>query len=854
MEITKRHMVVTLLALLLVPAAAFSQNQSAAPERGYIEFGFRGITGTVDGRTNLGGVPFSNGFRPNVLSSGINTYRDYRNGFYIPRSSMFMDHFLGTNSYFSFQGASAGLASPGSTLTRDQSYLATLGQYGLYKLQFSWDQTPHIFSGTTRSLYTQTSPGVWKFNGNRAALDAARVANNATALFNALNPQIANTWLDVQSNIRRNGGGRASWDINPDWNVAFLFSRETQVGRRPHGMCFGNSPSCVWAEIPENLDYATNTMKVSTDFRRKLGEIQFGYSRQSFDNRIPSMLVENPFSNNTNSATVTANGQMGLYPDNHAQNLLLGGALHVGPMHFMSSISPGWESQNDPFVPYTTNTFLLNQTGAAAPIPLPVSSLDGKRQTLAMNYSLVVNPFKSVELVARYRHYDYNNNTAEHVFNPFVNDLAAEAQLFVPGGSGQETIEFVGIGGVKGSECRGVCNPPFSFHTRDIDLGGTWFFAKKSSVKLQYVRQWFDRRHRDVEQTIENTFKAAVDLKPTTDLTLRISAAHQNREPQDGEYEWFLIPGTQRPDEGFRIRNRVDLLAQYDVTSRLSISGFFVTTQDDFNRRDRLTSLSPLGDPSLVTTGPTGARPTPIYGPYYVYGPLDYRNWNLGADFDYLLGENVTLFGEYSRERITNRLVSRQRSANTASQVGCPAPAGAPVARVKDCDPINDWMMSSKDIVDAYFVGADFAFHKKLNVSLYYSLAAAQGTMSSDGVNCQVGKGPNAFCRDNFPNWTLDSAANPVVTFDFPETVTRLHEVTAVAKFKLTDKLIPKFEYRYQRFDSKDFQTSMMNPYAYVGPLIDPAGTTGLQRMLFLGADTPGYRAHIFKATLEYHF
>jgi len=84
--------------------------------------------------------------------------------------------------------------------------------------------------------------------------------------------------------------------------------------------------------------------------------------------------------------------------------------------------------------------------------------------------------------------------------------------------------------------------------------------------------------------------------------------------------------------------------------------------------------------------------------------------------------------------------------------------------------------------------------------------------------------------------------------------VTRLHEVTTVAKFKLTNNLIPRFEYRFQRYNNRDFQTSVMNPYAYAGPAIDPAGTTGLQRMLFLGADTPGYKAHVFSATLEYHF
>jgi opacity protein-like surface antigen len=93
-----------------------------------------------------------------------------------------------------------------------------------------------------------------------------------------------------------------------------------------------------------------------------------------------------------------------------------------------------------------------------------------------------------------------------------------------------------------------------------------------------------------------------------------------------------------------------------------------------------------------------------------------------------------------------------------------------------------------------------------------------------------------------------------VVTFNFPDNMSRLHEVTAVAKINLTRNLSPKVEYRYQRFDFRDFQTSVMNPFAYAGPLVDPAGATGLHRMLFLGADTPGYKAHVLTVTLEYRF
>ncbi|MBI3209320.1 MAG: MtrB/PioB family outer membrane beta-barrel protein [Candidatus Solibacter usitatus] len=366
-------------------------------------------------------------------------------------------------------------------------------------------------------------------------------------------------------------------------------------------------------------------------------------------------------------------------------------------------------------------------------------------------------------------------------------------------------------------------------------------------MKLLYARQWFDRKHRDVGQTIEDSYKFAVDLKPGKDFTFRISGARQNREPQETEYEWFLLPGTQRPDEGFRRRNRVDLLTQYDLTGRLSVSGFFATTQDNFNRRSDLTSLVPLGDPSLVKI--TTARPTPAYGPYYVYGVLRDFGWNWGGDFDYLLSQNVTLFGEYARERASHHMVSRQRSRNTASQLGCPSVVGA-----NDCDPINDWFTLTRGIVDTYTVGADLSLHKRLNVSMYYSLAASKDNSFTDGVNCQIGAGPNDYCRTNFTNWMLDSAVNRVVTFSFPETVNRLHEVDVFAKFQLSKSLYPKFEYRFERVDYKDFQTSVMNPTAYVGPVIDPAGTTGLQRMLFLGADTPGFKVHVFKATLEYRF
>ena len=58
------------------------------------------------------------------------------------------------------------MTSPGSkyfldvqsnnAIYRDQSYLATFGAWNRFKMQFRYDEIPHTYSNTTRTLYTET--------------------------------------------------------------------------------------------------------------------------------------------------------------------------------------------------------------------------------------------------------------------------------------------------------------------------------------------------------------------------------------------------------------------------------------------------------------------------------------------------------------------------------------------------------------------------------------------------------------------------------------------------------------------------------------------------------------------------
>src|SRR6266542_83951 len=170
MKMTKQ-ITFALVALVLVPAAVFAQAE-LQPALGSVEFGVRHVWGDVYGRPDL---PFS----PDLFTSKLNEYSDLRNDFFIRSFSLRTDDVLGSNKFLSLQSQ--------SSLYRNQSYLATLGEYNRFKIQFRFDQIPHIYTNTARTLYTQTSPGVFTLPLIiRSSLRAASSTGTATQIANTL--------------------------------------------------------------------------------------------------------------------------------------------------------------------------------------------------------------------------------------------------------------------------------------------------------------------------------------------------------------------------------------------------------------------------------------------------------------------------------------------------------------------------------------------------------------------------------------------------------------------------------------------------------------------------------------------
>lgn len=855
---------------LTVTAQTQTQNQEQSPDNtqgkgedkthavdkgtdhGYVDFGARFATGDVYGRPDL---PFS----PVLKTSKFNEYRDVRNGFFLRRADVRFDNILNTKNYVSLQTSKA--------VYRDQSYLASFGEYGRFLVQFRYDEIPHIYSNTTRTLFTQASPGLYVYP---ALIRQTLQATSSTNLPSVIDSQVVPQMNFITPQILRQGGTASfSYAVTPHWNLNAMYFRESERGDRPIGLIMNSSPSAsatsgFGMELPEPIRYYNNLVRVGVDYGQKSWTVAGAYIGSFFQNDIHQLTWDNPFMFTGETTKTPLTGRMALYPDNQANYANFAGATDVGKyLRLTASITPGWLRQNEPFLPYSTNT-AINTCGPGGNVActslsaLPEGSLHGSTQTLAMNYTLVSTIWKSVELKANYRHYDYNDNTSVFTFTPAQGDASDPD----PGGH---------------------VNTPFGFNRKNLELTGNWYFAKKSSAKVGYEAEWMDRSHRDAAHSLENSVFAAVDWVPIKDLLFRASYRHSDRKPDNYQDELASDPVTGAPvpcsdvtnvnftgdqrchrrfDEAARLRDRADGLLQYAPSDKLTFSVFAGTLQNNYNRSGGTNSPTALN--FLTGTAATTS-------PYYLYGLLKDISYNIGFDADYALSTQATLFAEYSHEKNYTRMISRNRS---------PVSPPGTILTCTGCDSANnDWESLTREPVDIYSLGIDLYLGKKTSLTTYYSLSAAKANVLTHPLgDPAIVTGPDAFVL------TGTSAA-----VDYPQTTSRLHDYAVVFKYKLTENLTPRVEYRYQQWDNRDYQTSPMTPYMGCvspipnGPPVTNAvpgcttpilltntpnpgtspspfypgfvvGDTNAARYLFLGVDQPSYHAHTIMATLEYRF
>ncbi|HLN80095.1 MAG TPA: MtrB/PioB family outer membrane beta-barrel protein, partial [Thermoanaerobaculia bacterium] len=552
------------------------------------------------------------------------------------------------------------------------------GRYRLFverepvRIKIDYNRIPHRFGNGGRTLLEETRPGVLEMSdtiqrAHQTALEQQFAANRNGITFpflsNLVAPslQAANT-VDLALLRER---GNAQIDLYPGkpFSVRLNYFQEKRTGNRAAGTSFGFGNV---VETPEPIDYRTEEFGASAEYGQSWGLIRGAVRYNTFKNPINTLTFDNPFrvTDATDPSAYTApgsgsiggasRGRIDLSADNEALTGALGFQVRLpANSRFTADISASRWTQDDRFMPFSTNSAITTPVVVTDINSLPERSLDGEINVVSQSYFFSSRPIPKLGLTARYRIYDLNNDTRRIEFPGYVRFDAV-----------WEDIPRISVPYAY-KVSRGDATVSYDFGPLDLEGG------------YRYLK--WNREFRETRETTENTFIVAANLRMLGWAQLR--ASYETGERDHGAYnldrsehasyaepeDIGILPSLRRFDQAKRDVDRFFGLLQLTPGGDFTVSLSYLFSEEDYRRE-------PVVDAS-------GLR----------YGLVDSKSQSFTAEADYSPGDRWSLYGFYTREKISNFLRGRQSGATPST------------------NPLDDWTSDMDDKVDSFGGGATVA-------------------------------------------------------------------------------------------------------------------------------------------------
>jgi len=485
---------------------------------------------------------------------------------------------------------------------KDQRFHASFFGGGKVKASFTWDQIPMNLSNSTRTPYTVAAPGVLRVDG----LMQAGIQNGLLGIAD-LAATSATTELHSYRHV-------AAFDFlyspTRQLDLSMKVTQTSRKGTMPWMAAFAFSDV---VEVSAPLDTRTTDVAGGLEWSNPRGLLRVGYAGSWFNNRVPTLLWDNPLRATDATATNAystgqggSQGQEAMWPDNTQQGLTTAGSVVLpGRTRMTAAVTAGIWNQNEALLPVTINP-------AIGDTPLPRATADAEARTLAMNYSVTSRPANALWLTARYRYYDFDNRTA--IFHP--EQFVVMDQTAHPG----------------------VPTSPIGYTRQNLDADASLTPIPFAAFRVGYSRANDDRPTRIFRRTVEDTYRASFDTAAMGLVTFRALYEKSARRGSGFDEELLIEAGEQPAVRHFDVANR---------------------------DRDRITGLvqvSPHKSFGLSASIATGRDRYPDSG----FGLRDSnaRTYSFGADLT--PGKRVAATASYTFERNSALQASRSASPGTA--------------------------------------------------------------------------------------------------------------------------------------------------------------------------------------------
>ena len=634
---------------------------------------------TVSGAIEAGGMPSHRSGN----TSKLEEYRDLPETVVVPQLELFIDS-KKKDFYLEFDSLKTG--------RDDQSYRLRTGRYGLVDVEFVWDQIPHLFNVDNARTPFNRDDGRYTLSSKPAGTTGANVRDWVNANAQPVDLKLYNGL--ARFNVR--------YTPTPGWTFSGSYGSQNTTGKRAFGVYIGPSPgSFNISELAEPIDYQTHNIELGGEYAGQGWSLGLKYNASLFHNNVSTLTWDNPLNTtglgaacvdsaayNPAAGTGPCRGRLDLYPSNQAHTFILNGTASLPfKTNFIGAFSYGWRLQNDPFLPFTINSAVIQPT-------ISRRSLDGDVRPTMINATLVNNFFRDVGLKASYRYYDFDNRS-KRVLLPdgfIVNDQGVT--------NGTELLSF-----------------PYSYAKQNIGLDASYNVARWLTAKLGYG---WERMHREYARELlnsnEHSFGPTFDIKPTAWTLFRLSYRRFLRDAHDydagrnaaveiGEtpedVRLSRLEELRKFDQAARQRDRFSFFTQISPLANLTLHGGFDFTNDRYPR-------TVIGVQKDIDYAPSLG---------FIYAPLEW----------------LSIFGDYNWERFDWRM---QAIARNTGPGGCP---DLELRTAENC-PAATWRSRGNDEIHTVKLGTEMQVVKNLlNLHFQYGFSFGSSEVRSSGNSAASG-------------------------------------------------------------------------------------------------------------------
>ncbi|OGI48915.1 MAG: hypothetical protein A2151_06245 [Candidatus Muproteobacteria bacterium RBG_16_65_34] len=443
----------------------------------------------------------------------------------------------------------------------DQYFGVEFGRYNDWKVEAFYNETPHVFTSTYRSLWS----GLGTDNLTLNALTPGGTTSAAVTGPNIVNA-LAATENSELSLVRKKGGVRYDTNLSDAWKFFGSYSNEKREGARPFAAVFGGGGGGGNVEIPESIDYNTHDLLAGLRYSDSLTSLNLQVAASLFRNNIDTMTFDNPLFITTNTiagvpATTFTQGRYDLYPDNDYYNAKGEYARALPDFYsgrFTAVASLSRLRQNDNLIPpsmYPLTGGTINGVSTAdnwnTTAALSKSSADAEINIRLLDLGLALNPTDALNVKGKVRYYETKNSTEYWACNPLTgqwgrllndgsggnfpipnatagnNPVGTLNTAYNAAGCNLAATQALGL--VPSAGNGGIRNIPFDYKQFNYTLGADYRVSTASSLNATFEREEYEREYRERDKTWEDKLKLGYTNRGIEDGTVRASYERTNR-------------------------------------------------------------------------------------------------------------------------------------------------------------------------------------------------------------------------------------------------------------------------------------------------------------------------------------